>query len=141
MRWRVLVALAVVLTAGCGSLFAAGDETDGSATDSLTPAPVPEVTPTPERCGIAPGLTVSTVRLDGRPHYLVVGRNWPDFTGETVHNGTVTAVVSPEGFVRSLEAVYTVRSVGQPRRVRYGFTYEQVDNTTVEAPDWYDGEN
>ena len=268
MRWRVLVALAVVLTAGCGSLFAASDDTGTAATDTLTPAPVPAETPTPERWDLAPGLTstgvvdlealvaahraatanrsyvwrefrgtsahvngsipiqdrtvaevesrsryhlrsgdqrvrlrsgltnvanyseyadgtvrtirfrfvgrtsyerrhthptdpndhrlvgasatsairqylalsnvtVSAVRLDDRPYYLVVGRNWPAFTGETVHNGTITAIVSPDGFVRSLEAVYTVRSVGQPRRVRYGFTYEQVDNTTVEPPDWY----
>ncbi|WP_123536420.1 hypothetical protein [Halosimplex salinum] len=271
MRWRLLVALAVVLTAGCGSLFGAGQQSF-DATDTLTPAPVPEVTPTPERWGIAPGLTgdavadidalvaahraattdrsyvwrerhgsttrpngsvplfdrtvarvelqsvyrvwsgdervrlrsgltnvanyseyadgterivryryvgrtdyehyrvhpidavahrhiglgatdaierylavgnatVAAVSVDDRRHYEVVGRDWDRPASDRVSDYTVVAVVSPEGFVRSLDVSYTVRSVGPPRRVRYSFAYERVGETTVDPPAWFDGAN
>ncbi|MFC7141623.1 hypothetical protein ACFQMA_17515 [Halosimplex aquaticum] len=266
MRWRLLVALAVVVTAGCGSLFG-GDERADPATDTLTPAPVPEVTPTPEQWPVAPGVTanavadadalvaahraatanrsyvwrerrgttthpnesvplfdrtvarvesqtvyhvwtgqervrlrtgltsvadyseyadgterivryryvgrsdferqrrhpvdatahrhiglsaasaieryldvesatVAAVSVDGRRHYEVVGRNWSRPDDDRVTDYTVVAVVSPEGFVRSLDASYTVRSVGEPRRVRYTFAYEKVGETTVDPPEW-----
>ncbi|WP_436925897.1 hypothetical protein [Halosimplex amylolyticum] len=270
MRWRLLVALAVVLTAGCGSLF--GQQSPGPATDTLTPAPVPEVTPTPERWGIAPGLSgnsvadvdalvtahraatagrsyvwrerrgtttrsngtvplfdrtvakvesatvyrvwtgdervrlrtgltnvanyteyadgtdrivryryvgwrdfehqrrhpidatahrhigvsatqaierylavesarVAAVGVDDRRHYEIVGRNWTRPVGDRVTNYTVTAVVSTDGFVRSLDVSYTVHSLGHPRRVRYAFAYERVGNTTVDPPVWDTEEN
>ncbi|WP_459194344.1 hypothetical protein [Halosimplex sp. J119] len=273
MQWRLLVALAVVVTtAGCGSLFGANGQSSGPATDTLTPAPVPEVTPTPERWPVAPGLTgsgiadvdalvaahraattnrsyvwrerrgsttrqngsvplfdrtvahvesssvyrvwsgeqtillrsgtasvanyseyadgtelfvhyryvgrndselqrrhaihanahqriglratdaienyldvesatVAAVSVDGRRQYEVVGRNRTTPAGDRRTNYTVVAVVSPEGFVRSLDATYTTRSAGEPRRVRYAFTYENVGETTVDPPAWYDGEN
>ena len=268
MRWHLLLVLAVVVTAGCNSLFAAGDDASDAATETLTPAPVPEVTLTPERWEIAPGVssdgvdnvtalvaahraatanqsyvwrerrgattdlnrtvpvadqtvarvesgstyyfwtvderirlqsglrtvanyseyvdgavqenryqfaggptyrrqqfdpappsehrhiglsatsairqyfdventTVSAVRIDGRRHYRIVAGDWPGFAAESVSNGTVTAVVSPDGFVRSLEAAYTIYSADQSRRVRYAFTYERVGNTTVDPPDWF----
>jgi len=268
MRWRLLVVLAVVVIAGCSSLFATG-EADDTATDTLTPAPVPEVTPTPEQWPVAPGVsgdgvdnvtalvaahraatanqsyvwrerrgvttdqngtvpvvdqtvarvesgstyyfwtvderirlqsglrtvanyseyvdgtvqanrykfaggptyerqqfdpaspsehrhvglsatsairqyldvenaTVSAVRIDGRRHYRIVAGDWPGFATESVSDGTITAVVSPDGFVRSLEAAYSIYSADESRHVRYAFTYERVGNTTVDPPDWYD---
>lgn len=267
MDGRVLLVAALALTAGCGSLVA-GDETP-TAGETVTPAPVPTVTETPERWGIAPGLagggvadvdalvrahlaatanrsyvwreyrgfgsadaetvrtstvtvarvesssvytlrtgrwqvriegelsnvanyseyadgtvrraryrllgrseptaralpptsarshpyvggaattairryldvdnaTVSEILVDGDRHYRVVSH--PEAVrvpGET-RNATVTAVVSPDGFVRSLEVSYLATSAGTPRRVTYGFAYELVDETNVDPPDWYE---
>ncbi|WP_415378795.1 hypothetical protein [Halosimplex sp. TS25] len=271
MRWRLLLALAVVVTAGCGSLVGA-DERPDAATDTLTPAPIPEVTPTPERWGVAPGLTgnsvadldalvaahraatanrsyvwrerrgsttgpngsvplfnrtvaqiesqsvyhvragdervrlrsgtttvadyseyadgtdrfvryrhvgrrdyererrhpidpnghphiglsaagaieryldvesaaVAAVTVDDRRHYEVVAHNWSRADDDRVSGYAVTAVVSPAGFVRSLDVSYTVHAAGQSRRVRYAFAYERVGETTVDPPEWYAEEN
>ena len=62
MRWALLAVAALVVLAGCSSLFAAGEERRGESgglDGTLTPAPVPEVTvtPTPERWPVAPGLS------------------------------------------------------------------------------------
>ncbi|MFB6173916.1 MAG: hypothetical protein ABEI39_04660 [Halobacteriales archaeon] len=57
MRWRSLFVVVAVLTAGCGSLVGADDPGRDRPTETLTPAPVPEVTPTPERWPVAPGVT------------------------------------------------------------------------------------
>ncbi|MFB6173915.1 MAG: hypothetical protein ABEI39_04655 [Halobacteriales archaeon] len=271
MRWRLVVLVAVVLTAGCGSLFAADGGAERAEQATLTPAPVPEITPTPEQWPLAPGLTadgvadadvlaeahreavanrsyvfrvrrgfgvrvngtvptnhttvarvesprvyrvwtheeevrfqrgltqldnysvyangtastirsqlpdqlptvrrqsaitpavqhrhigvratdavrqflavgnvtVTPVRFDGRRHYLVSGGSYSGFAAGALDNENVTALVSPEGFVRSLDVSYSVRRMGDPRSVRYTFTYERVGNTTVDRPDWVDAD-
>lgn len=65
MRLRVLGALVlVVATAGCGALVGGG-----SSADTLTPAPVPTLAPTPDdpRVGVAPGVSTRGVT---NPDYL-----------------------------------------------------------------------
>lgn len=269
MRWHLIALVAVVLTAGCGSLFAAGDEAGPTGTDTLTPAPVPQVTATPQQWALAPGLTaegvadadvlaaahreavtdrsyvfrvrrgfgvpvngtvptnhstvarvesprkyrvwtheeeirlqtglteldnytvyadgtdsavrsrlpgqpptvreqsavtpavehrhvgvratdavrqflsvenatVTPVTFDGRRHYLVTGGDYSGFAAGALDDENVTALVSREGFVRSLGVSYSVRRMGDPRSVRYTFTYERVGNTTVDPPEWAD---
>jgi hypothetical protein len=83
--------------------------------------------------------TVAAVSVDDRRHYEVVGRDWTR-GDDRVIDYVAVALVSPEGFVRSLDVSYTVRSVSQPRRVRYSFTYEGINETTVDPPDWDDGD-
>lgn len=55
MHWRVLAVVLVAVTAGCGSVVGLGG---GPATETVTPAPVPTLEPTPEdpRMGLAPGV-------------------------------------------------------------------------------------
>jgi hypothetical protein len=61
MRSRALAAVVLLaLVAGCGALFADGGG-ESTPAETVTPAPVPEVTPTPERWPVAPGLTGSGV--------------------------------------------------------------------------------
>lgn len=58
MRWRVLAVATLFVLAGCGSVFAGSDASgDAGDEEAFTPAPVPEVTPTPERWPVAPGLS------------------------------------------------------------------------------------
>lgn len=54
MRFRLAAVVALALLAGCGSVVGLG----GQSTETVTPAPVPTNSPTPEdpRVGLAPGL-------------------------------------------------------------------------------------
>jgi len=80
--------------------------------------------------------TVSRTTLDGRPAYRVRATHVPIRTVDPVSNGSVSALVTPEGFVRSLSVAYTTRGFDGPRRVRYRFAYDRVGETTVDPPDW-----
>lgn len=54
MRFRLAAVVALALLAGCGSVVGLG----GQSTETVTPAPVPTTSPTPEdpRVGLAPGI-------------------------------------------------------------------------------------
>lgn len=73
MRWRLFGLLVLALTAGCGSLTGSTTETE-----SVTPAPVPTASPTPDSvAGLAPGLSASgitDVRALARNHTQVTTR-------------------------------------------------------------------
>jgi len=80
--------------------------------------------------------SVAVTRLDGQRYYEISGTEYaPPATWE-VSNYSVRAVVSPDGFVRRLNASYVRRLGGQRERIDYSFEYTQVENTTVERPDW-----
>lgn len=53
-----------------------------------------------------------------------------------VEEADVDAVVTADGFVRSLRAEFVAPD--QQRRYRYQFEYTRVGTTTVEEPDWVD---
>ncbi|MEF8852212.1 MAG: hypothetical protein V5A44_06745 [Haloarculaceae archaeon] len=62
MNWRPVGLVLLVVLAGCGSIVAGGDDPAsgaGGSTETLTPAPVPEVTATP--FPLPPGVTDSGV--------------------------------------------------------------------------------
>lgn len=55
-----------------------------------------------------------------------------------VQNYSAQATLTPEGFVYSLRVRYVSVDNGQRQLVRYRMGYDQVDNATVERPDWVD---
>jgi len=271
-HWRTLAVVSLIVLAGCGSFVGGGGGGGGGdgATDdgpeAVTPAPVPEVTPTPDPWPVAPGLSAQGVvdvnalvdahraaigntsyeftewsgsasppnatvpmfrqtratvagsshylvwtasemiRLDGaithvanyteyvdpdarRVRYRLAGQSEPDFaeqyviaaayndlvgeratvsilryltaddtevarttvdgeryyvvtgferspTANSRRNLSVRALVSSEGFVRSLNVSYVTMGVGELRRFRYRFAYEDVGETTLDPPPW-----
>jgi len=82
--------------------------------------------------------TVAVTRLDGQRFYEITGTEYALPTAWELQNYSVQAVVSPDGFVRSLDVEY-VRTNGDEReRISYSFSYTAVGETTVDRPDWVD---
>lgn len=83
-----------------------------------------------------PEATVVERERDGQRYYRVTGDldAIPAVGGVT--NGSVTATVTPEGFVRTLDATYRRAVRNRTQRVTYSYAYENVGNTTVERPAW-----
>jgi len=83
---------------------------------------------------------VSLTSVDGRRHYAVVARSEAPsgyVTGEgNVTEYTARAVISPDGFVRSLNVTFLVADERRRQQFYYSFTYDDVDETTVERPQW-----
>lgn len=80
--------------------------------------------------------TVAVTLVDGERHYEITGSDYALPTAWEIENYSVTGVVSPEGFVRSLDVQY-VRTLNHEREaIRYSFAYTQVGETTVERPRW-----
>lgn len=83
-----------------------------------------------------PSATVAESVMDGRLYYRVVGhRDSVPWVANASHY-RVTALVSSEGFVRSLNATYVVVEPDRHRRVTYEYQYGHVGQTTVERPEW-----
>lgn len=80
--------------------------------------------------------TVAVILVDGQRYYEIEGEDYVPPSRWGVENYTVSAVVSPEGFVRSIDASYDRTRGGEQERIRYSFQYTKVGNTTVEEPDW-----
>jgi hypothetical protein len=80
--------------------------------------------------------TVSETTVDGRRYYRVVSEGGPIVAVANPSNVTVTALVSAEGFVRSLSVRYRRDEFDGTGWVRYEFAYENVGETTVDPPDW-----
>jgi hypothetical protein len=79
---------------------------------------------------------VAVRRVGGQRSYEISGTGYAPRSGYAISNYTVVATVSPDGFVRSLDASY-VRTLGSEyERVDYSFAYTRVGNTTVERPEW-----
>jgi hypothetical protein len=78
-------------------------------------------------------------RHRGDPTYRIVGTGQPRSSQlEEVSNYTVTATVTPEGLVTSLNASYTVVRNGTRFRASYQVRYGRLDSTTVTPPEWYE---
>lgn len=86
--------------------------------------------------------TTNVTRVDirrGGPAYRIAGSGQPRSSQlEGVSNYTVTATVTPEGFVTSLNASYTVVRNGTSFRASYQVRYGRLNRTTVTAPEWYE---
>jgi hypothetical protein len=85
--------------------------------------------------------TVYVTRDGDRPRYRIVGHETPIPNARGAANYTVTAEISADGFVRSLDVNFVYNPGGIPRRVRYTFAYEDVNETTVEPPPWHRDEH
>ncbi|WP_225333921.1 DUF7537 family lipoprotein [Halomicrobium urmianum] len=77
---------------------------------------------------------VTAIRRDGQRYYEVEKARDQLVTGEPVENYTVTALIRPDGFVRSLSVSYV--DPEQQRRAFRRFEYADVGETTVERPEW-----
>ena len=135
MRRGLLAVAALVVLAGCGSVFVGDERTrSGDADGTLTPAPVPEVTPTPERWGIAPGLTGAGVvdmdALVAAHREAVANRSyvWRESRGATtgfgrsLANASVPMAVWTVARVES-ESVYSLRKSREHIYLGRGVTY------------------
>jgi len=80
--------------------------------------------------------TVAETVADGRLHYRVRATTdrYRRIGGATDY--TVTAVIAPEGFVRSLNVSYVNRGGDRPIDVTHRFRYDAVGRATVERPNW-----
>ena len=79
-----------------------------------------------------------TVERNNRTLYRVTGSgrpDWPTIGGVEEYN--VTALVTLSGFVRQVDARYTVRSGTRTVEVHRVLRYSRVGETTVEPPAWY----
>lgn len=80
--------------------------------------------------------TVAVTRVDGQRYYRITATEYALPTTWAISDYSVTAVVSPTGFVRSIDASYT-RSLGtESERIRYRFRYTEVGTATVDRPAW-----
>lgn len=80
--------------------------------------------------------TVRNATVDGDPYYRVVSANPSESKLGPARDYAVVAHVAPNGFVRSLRVTYVKPSDRGPRRIRYHLRYSDVDNTTVDPPEW-----
>lgn len=85
-----------------------------------------------------PNATVEETRVQTRPYYRIIAERetTPGFTRG--RNFSATALVSPEGFVRSMNVSYVVDRAARTVTVEYSFRYERGDDVSVERPDWID---
>lgn len=84
--------------------------------------------------------SVAVTLVDGQRYYAIEGSGYALPSGWEISNYTVDATISPDGFVRRLNASY-VRTRGDEREtIRYGYAYGSVGNTTVEQPSWVERE-
>ncbi|WP_226012739.1 DUF7537 family lipoprotein [Halomicrobium salinisoli] len=81
-------------------------------------------------------LDVTEVSSGGQRYYEVEATRDRLVTGESVENYTVTALVRPDGFVRSLSVSYVIPD--EQRRAFRSFEYTDVGETTVDRPGWID---
>lgn len=81
-------------------------------------------------------VSVAETRVAGQRYYEIVGTDYAFRTGYDIRNYTARALVSPDGFVRSLSVDYNQTRDGERERVTYTFEYSQVGTATVEKPAW-----
>jgi hypothetical protein len=91
--------------------------------------------------GMDPNAT--RVRWNGRTYYRLHDRTGVPPTlerlAQRVSDYSVTAYVSPEGFVRSMTVSYLRSTNADSQRVTIRFYYEDVGSATVDRPGWVDG--
>lgn len=80
--------------------------------------------------------SVAVTRVDGERYYRVRGETPTFVVAQPIHNYTATALIRPDGFVRSLAVSYQLGRPGQLQSIRYRFEYDGVGTTTVDRPSW-----
>lgn len=88
----------------------------------------------------AENVTVAATRIDGERYYRLAGRGRSDPGVENYTAFGVRATVSGDGFVRSLNATYTVDEGNRQRELFYRYEYVSLGNTTVRQPEWVEGQ-
>lgn len=103
-----------------------------NATDQYGPVAAGAI----ERYLAVENASVAETLVDGRLHYRLRATTdrYPRIGGATDYS--VTAVITPDGFVRSLAVTYVSRGGDRPIAVSYDFQYDAVGNATVERPAW-----
>ena len=84
---------------------------------------------------------VSVVERDSRTYYRLYtdGNDLPNSLnrfGAAARNYTMTAYVTPEGFVRTVVVDYRLGEEDDGRRIASRYDYSAVGSTTVTEPDW-----
>jgi len=81
------------------------------------------------------------VERDGRRLYRIEGEGVPNVSSTaTIRNYSVEALVDSDGFVHDVTVRATVehpQNSGQTLRIEREYTYDRVDETTIEPPAWY----
>jgi len=85
--------------------------------------------------------TVSRTSVDGQRYYRVESEGGSVVAVANPSNVTVSALVSADGFVRSLSVRYRRDAFDGTAWVRYEFAYDSVGETTVDPPDWVTARN
>lgn len=88
-------------------------------------------------------LTVSVVERGGETYYRLsaIGQGAPPTLREVntrIVDYSVTAYVTPDGFVRTLVVAYSRQSNTESQRISIRFRYEAVGSTSVSKPAWLD---
>lgn len=83
-------------------------------------------------------VTVAAVSGGDTPRYRIDGRGGDLLYVDSVRNYSVRSVVTADGLVTSLRVRYRTIRFGEPDIVRYQYEFNGVDQTTVEAPGWYE---
>lgn len=84
--------------------------------------------------------TVAEALVDGDLYYRIDAESDRYQGIDGARNYSVTALVRPDGFVRELSASYVLDDDEDGIPVSYRFRYGRLGTTTVEEPDWRDGE-
>jgi len=79
---------------------------------------------------------LAVVLIDGQRYYELRGQNATFATTQPVENYTVTSLIRPDGFVRSITVSYQIGRGDKRRSVTYRYEYTAIGNTTVDRPDW-----
>jgi hypothetical protein len=88
-----------------------------------------------------PTFDVTTVEQDGRTFYRLYAQSGPlpratsDLSGPLL-DVSITAYITPDGFVRTLTVEYDSPEVGLRERVRIRYDYAGLGETTVAEPVW-----
>lgn len=80
--------------------------------------------------------SVAITRVDGQRYYRFRGETPTFVSPQPIHNYTATALIRPDGLVRSLSVSYAVGRPGRLQQISYRFDYDRIGTTTVERPDW-----
>jgi len=103
-----------------------------NATDQYGPVAADAI----ERYLTVENATVAETVVDGQLHYRVRATTdeYRRLGGATDYSAT--AVIAPDGFVRSLNVSYVNRGGNRSIAVSYRFRYDAIGTATVERPNW-----
>lgn len=80
--------------------------------------------------------TVTRTQADGDPHYRVRARTDDHPRLDSARDFRLRALVTPDGFIRSMRVDYVLVGNGEPTNVTRQFEYSDVGSTTVDRPEW-----
>jgi hypothetical protein len=79
---------------------------------------------------------VTETTVEGAQYYRIVASGGDLSGADPVLADRATALVAPDGFVRSLNVTYQTEIRGERSLVRYSFEYERINETVVTEPTW-----